>query len=113
MKRKIFLASAAVLLTVAAVCSVVLVSVIRGGSGKSGLLEVYYFNVGQGDSSLAVFPDGTTVMTDTGSGGGFLPEYFSSLGIKRIDCLILTHPHSDHVGGAGSIADKLDVGMII
>jgi len=73
-------------------------------------LCVYHFPVGQGDSTLIVGPDRTTILIDGGTGkkskkDGLdsskvtIPAYLASLGIKRLDYVVITHPDGDHLGG--------------
>ncbi|AZV59035.1 MBL fold metallo-hydrolase [Clostridium sp. AWRP] len=79
----------------------------------SGNLKVHYINVGQGDSELIQQGDknmlidtGTNASTDT------LISYLQSQNIKKIDYLVLTHPHEDHIGGADAVINKFDIGTI-
>lgn len=78
---------------------------------RRGVLEVTSIDVGEGDSSLIVTPEGRTLLIDAGSptGGPHLSEfdvgenvvspYLWSRGFNRIDVVALTHAHSDHMGG--------------
>lgn len=80
----------------------------------SGELEVHFIDVGQGDCSLIVSGD-TAILIDTGEkeNGEKVCEYIKNLGIPDIDCFLLTHPHSDHMGAASYIIDNMDVKQII
>ena len=40
-------------------------------------------------------------------------DYLRDRGVKRIDYLIGTHPHSDHMGGMSYIIDEFDIGEVI
>ena len=63
--------------------------------------QIYYLDVGQGDSELICLPTGETILIDAGlkSGSDRLTAYLKELGVDRIDILIATHPHADHIGG--------------
>lgn len=64
-------------------------------------LRVYFFDIGQGDSSLIVSPTGKTVLIDGGppEGAAHLRARLGQLLTSPIDLVILTHPHLDHLGG--------------
>lgn len=80
----------------------------------SGELEVHFIDVGQGDCSLILSGD-TAILIDTGEkeNGEKVCEYINNLGIPDIDCFLLTHPHSDHMGAASYIIDNMDVKQVI
>ena len=63
-------------------------------------LNVYYLNVGQGDCILICFPDGKTMLMDSGSSAGgsvdTVTAKLDELNIKTIDYVLLTHVDSDH-----------------
>ena len=83
-----------------------------------GALEVSAIDVGQGDSLLAVNPDGEAMLIDAGGPVGRGPgqaissfdigeqvvsPYLWSRRFRRIDIMVLTHAHSDHMGGMPSV----------
>jgi competence protein ComEC len=64
----------------------------------NGLLQVFFFDVGQGDATLLVGPD-FTILVDAGRHDrNDVVPYLQSAGIENIDLLIGTHPHADHIG---------------
>lgn len=77
-------------------------------------LEVHYIDVGQGDCSLILSED-EAVLIDTGekANGELICEYLAEHNVDDIDCLLLTHPHSDHMGAASYIIDNMDVKQIV
>jgi competence protein ComEC len=68
-------------------------------------------DVGQGDAILLQLPTGLTVLIDAGGfpgssfdvGARVVAQALRTLGILRLDLLILTHAHTDHLGGAAAI----------
>lgn len=81
---------------------------------EKGVLCVYYFNVGQGDAALAVL-DGTSILFDAGTNESAekLAAYLSRLQIEKIDCMVLSHPHEDHIGGADTVLERFKVDSVI
>jgi competence protein ComEC len=98
-------------LATALVLSLRLVAVGRGPMPPHGALEVTLLDVGQGDSILLRLPTGLTVLIDAGGfpGGSFdvgarvVAPALRTLGILRLDLLVLTHAHTDHLGGAPAV----------
>ena len=78
-----------------------------------GKLGVYVFDVGQADSIL-ITNNGYNMLIDAGNNedGDVIVSKLQSYGIERIDYLIGTHPHEDHIGGMDDIIKKFDIGEI-
>jgi competence protein ComEC len=85
-----------------------------------GMLEVTAIDVGQGDSILVVGPGGATMLVDAGGPVGAVMEaaevtshfdvgeevvspYLWSRRLRRLDVLVLSHAHSDHMGGMPAV----------
>ena len=89
-------------------------------SGRSHLAEnegklfVYFLDVGQGDSALFSY-EGKTILVDAGEyemGDRVVGELLSR-GVTRIDLLVATHPHSDHIGGMQTVIETFPVGKVL
>jgi competence protein ComEC len=81
---------------------------------NAGLLIAHFIDVGQGDACLLELPSGETMLIDGGERSAFsvLKEYLEDQYIDRIDYLIATHPHADHIGGLIGIVDEFPIGKI-
>ena len=78
-------------------------------------LEVYFFDVGQGDSTLVKNPSGGTVLIDGGPDRKVLRYLGKSLpfGQRNLDLMILTHPHADHVTGLVGVLERYKIGKVL
>jgi competence protein ComEC len=91
--------------------------------------SITVLDVGQGDGIVIRTPHGRTVLIDTGgrlergplidgrspaerSAERIVIPYLQRAGITRIDLMVLTHPHGDHVGGAAGILRMMTVGWV-
>lgn len=74
----------------------------------NGELNIYCIDVGQGDSSLLISPDGKTMLIDAGDtyAEETVVEFIEQKGIDRIDVVIATHPHSDHIGSMAAVIER-------
>ena len=83
--------------------------------------SVTFLDVGQGDSSVIILPFGKTILIDTG--GLYLSRYnisknktvpyLNSLGISKIDLLILTHGDYDHIGDTINLLNEIKVDEVL
>ena len=89
-------------------------SSVSASAASSTQAMIYYLDVGQGDSELIRLPGGENILIDTGTGetADKLVSLLQELGVKRVDHLIATHPHEDHIGGMESVVRKIPVGKI-
>jgi competence protein ComEC len=89
-----------------------------------GVMEVTALDVGQGDSILVVSPEGRTMLVDAGGpvgiggslrgatvgfdvGEDIVAPYLWSRQLRRLDVVVLTHAHSDHMGGMPAVLRDL------
>lgn len=81
---------------------------------KPRATQIYYLDVGQGDSELIRLKTGENILIDAGTPetAKELADYIENLGVKKIDSLIATHPHADHIGGMAQIVSRFSIGKI-
>ncbi|MFH1853417.1 MAG: DNA internalization-related competence protein ComEC/Rec2 [Candidatus Neomarinimicrobiota bacterium] len=82
-------------------------------------LEVLFLDVGQGDATIIRFDDGRTMLIDAGdrtfardAGEAVVVPVARYLGIKKFDYVVMTHPHSDHIGGLPTVLETLAVDTV-
>lgn len=81
---------------------------------NSSILKVHIIDVGQGDSIL-IESVGQYMLIDAGEKGksNVVIDYLEDRGVKKLDYVIATHPHSDHIGGLADVIDYFQIGKII
>ncbi|MBI1803993.1 MAG: DNA internalization-related competence protein ComEC/Rec2 [Ignavibacteriae bacterium] len=82
-------------------------------------LRVTFLDVGQGDAAFIEFPEGNTMLVDGGprtatidAGERFILPFLRWKGIHRIDAIVISHPHSDHLGGIPAILRNMEIGKV-
>ncbi|MBF0217428.1 MAG: ComEC/Rec2 family competence protein [Candidatus Omnitrophica bacterium] len=86
--------------------------------------RVTFFDVGEADATLFECPRGGTMLVDGGTGGlnprkgvdcgrRIIAPYLWNNNIRRIDCVIFTHEHEDHLGGLFYIIENFEIGKVI
>jgi competence protein ComEC len=76
-------------------------------------LKVHVLDVGQGDAILIEAPGDKRVLVDAGTSGAGVVGMLRDLGIDRLDLVIATHPHADHIGGIVKVLGGIPVGMYV
>ena len=101
---------------VIAVSALLLASLLKA---EEKPLEIFFIDVEGGQATLFVPPHGQSLLIDTGWGyNGFrdanrIVAACKLAKIKKIDYVLITHYHSDHVGGVPQLTQKLDVGTFV
>ena len=76
-------------------------------------LLIDFIDVGQADSILVRNQDKVMIIdAGTNETGETVVNYLKNLGITKIDYLIGTHPHEDHIGGLDDVINNFDIGQI-
>lgn len=85
-----------------------------------GKLRVSFIDVGQGDAVLVELPSGGTILVDAGprthtfdAGERIVTPFLKRRGITNIDLLVISHAHSDHVGGAAAVISEISVQRVL
>lgn len=105
-----------VVLVIAVAATVVWVAALRPSP-----LEMVFLSVGQGDSSLIRSPSGRTILIDGGgalgpqrdAGAEVVVPYLLRRGVRRLDVVVATHPHQDHIGGLLEVIRRLEVKVLV
>ncbi len=71
------------------------------------VLRVTFLDVGQGDAVLLQAPEGQTALVDAGRSN--VVPLLREMGVERIDLLVATHPHADHIGGMAGVIQAMPV----
>lgn len=107
---------------------------------SNGKLKVHFLDVGQGDAALIVFPQGTTMLVDGGGepdyrnnssqketgeeierardsafsiGEMVVSRFLWAMGLSRVDYLLVTHSHVDHIQGLADVVRNFDISQAI
>lgn len=77
-------------------------------------MSVHFIDVGQGDC-IYISAGGENMLIDCGEASEFqkVADYLNGMGVSRLDAVVATHPHSDHMGGMSSVIMNYDIGEII
>lgn len=95
---------------------VLVLAVITVANRPDGRLHVTVLDIGQGDAILVEAPTGATMLVDGGPDpeltlrriGANLPFF-----ARRIDVVVLSHPHQDHIAGLVEVLDRFRIGAIL
>ncbi|MDP2857033.1 MAG: DNA internalization-related competence protein ComEC/Rec2 [Bacillota bacterium] len=88
-----------------------------GEPGKpQGALRLTFIDVGQGDSALVETPGGSALLVDAGTekaASGQIVPLLRRWGYRGLDCLVITHRHADHAGGASILLERFGAGRVL
>jgi competence protein ComEC len=81
-----------------------------------GALRVVFMDVGQGDATVAVLPDGRALLVDAGGLAGSAVDIgervvapaLRALGVRHLETLVITHGDPDHIGGAPAALHRFE-----
>jgi beta-lactamase superfamily II metal-dependent hydrolase len=83
------------------------------GGVSDAILEIYWIDTEGGAATLLVTPDGQLVLVDAGNAGDRdadrIAAIVDEIGADAIDLCIVTHYHSDHVGGVPDLVQRVDI----
>lgn len=99
--------------------AILILSILMGGTSLGSItasaanpskMEVHFIDVGQGDATLIICGK-HAMLIDAGdsSKGTAIQNYLQKQNVEKLDYLVLTHPDSDHIGGAPVIITKFDI----
>lgn len=79
-----------------------------------GRMVVHFLDVDQGDSIFVQLPNGQHMLVDAGSKdrGKNVVNYLKQAGVKKIDYLVATHPHEDHIGGMAAVLRRFEIDRV-
>ncbi|HMB93521.1 MAG TPA: DNA internalization-related competence protein ComEC/Rec2 [Rhodothermales bacterium] len=92
---------------------------VLNGSYKP-TLDILFFDVGHGDAALISLPNGRHVLIDTGERDPYADQglrtilpHLERYGIARLDAVVISHPHNDHLGGLPALLRSIPVRRVL
>jgi competence protein ComEC len=84
------------------------------GNNAGKDLIVSIIDVGQADSILIQLPNSQSMLIDAGNNGDGddVVSFIRGKGISKIDYVLATHPHEDHIGGMDDVINGFDIGKV-
>ncbi|BEP29694.1 ComEC/Rec2 family competence protein [Helicovermis profundi] len=91
---------------------ILFISVVLSYQMQNSLL-IYFIDVGEGDSSLIITPSRKTILIDSGNGYLRINSVLKALKVNKIDYLVISHEHMDHIGGAIELENEIEIKNIL
>lgn len=82
-------------------------------AGPPDGLTVTFFDVGQGDAALVRSPGGAAVLIDGGPDQLEVARELAALGVRRLDLVVASHAHADHVAGLPAVLSRFPVALVV
>ncbi len=84
---------------------------------RGGTLHITALDIGQGQS-VAILSKGAAALVDCGtksygSAGGVTADYLRSVGVRKLDCVVLSHYHADHCNGLAALLARVEVDRLV
>src|SRR5262252_9207750 len=99
--------------------AIAVAAILARGVQAASTLDIYFIDVEGGQSTLLVTPAGQALLIDTGYAGfdnrdpNRIVAAAKAAGVKRLDYLLITHFHGDHVGGAPEVVKRLPAATFV
>lgn len=93
------------------VLALILSAFLATASGAHAQMRVHFIDVGQGDAILIDSP-GAAMLIDGGEDNGLAAAYLRRIGIERLDVIVATHAHADHIGALPAIIEEFEAEAI-
>ncbi|MDI6717313.1 MAG: DNA internalization-related competence protein ComEC/Rec2 [Actinomycetota bacterium] len=82
-------------------------------SAPTGRLEITFMDVGQGDSAIVTTPRGERLLIDGGPNPDLVKQKLARKGVRKIDAILISHDHADHITGIKNLLGLFTIGCII
>jgi competence protein ComEC len=100
--------------------AVALASGLRGRPDEGSGLTLHFLDVGQGDAAVIRTPGGHWLLVDAGprtpgsdAGRSVVVPFLRRHGVRRLDAVVVSHAHADHLGGVPSVLDRIPAGEVL
>lgn len=93
------------------IAAIALMLLLWASTAQAEYLTVFFLDVGEGEAIYLETPGNKRILVDAGNliTGHRVVTFLEERGIKKLDALIITHPHPDHMGGVFHIIQHMDV----